>query len=70
MTIGDVFSKVRQTLCRHQFRGVDLSLRGADGMVRWPCHKCGKTFAAPYGILIQSHGPIGGPWTSLNEPTK
>ena len=50
----------KQRRCRHVFRGPDLQPRDADGMVTWPCSKCGKVHRLEYGLLAP--GEITGPW--------
>ena len=52
--------------CIHEFRGVDLPPRDADGMIRWPCSKCGEVFAMQYGLDAPGH--ILGPWTQPEPP--
>ncbi len=53
---------IQQKLCSHQFRGVDLGPRNFEGLVSWPCAKCGRVYQEPYGILMGNHGEITGPW--------
>jgi hypothetical protein len=43
---------VRQWLCDHEMYLDDLTPRDAAGMVRCPCHKCGKVLSAECGIAL------------------
>lgn len=53
---------IKQWLCRHIFKGSDMQPRNSDGLVIWPCSKCGKVFKEPYGLKMSDHGTITGPW--------
>ena len=46
--------------CAHVFRGIDMQPRDSDGLLPWPCSKCGKVFRMEYGLLAP--GEITGPW--------
>lgn len=50
----------RQRCCAHVFRGIDMQPRDSDGLLPWPCSKCGKVFRMEYGLLAP--GEITGPW--------
>lgn len=65
-----MFLKLKQLLCRHQFKGVDLQERNAEGNISWACCKCTKNYEAECGLDIGDHGTITGPWTKTkqNEP--
>lgn len=56
---------MRQWRCRHVFRGVDMGPRDADGLLVWPCNKCGKEHRMEYGLLAP--GEITGPWGVRDE---
>lgn len=49
--------------CSHEFRGLDMQLRDEQGIVRWPCCKCGKEFKAKSGLEILKHGKCIGEWS-------
>ena len=56
------FAKIlKQMFCRHRFDLDDLISRETtdDGLVHWPCWKCGKMFRAEYGLAIFSNGQAG-----------
>lgn len=55
----------KQRRCKHLFRGPDLRRRDAEGMVSWPCSKCGKMHHMEYGLLAP--GEITGPWGVRDE---
>lgn len=56
---------MRQWRCKHVFRGVDMGPRAADGLLVWPCSKCGKEHRMEYGLLAP--GEITGPWGVRDE---
>ena len=49
-------------LCQHEFKGKDMQARNEQGIVKWPCHKCGKVFEAEYGLKILENGKCIGEW--------
>lgn len=59
--VRDIFKRGKRErkgrlLCRHEFRLRDLKHRDEQGMVRWPCCKCGKEFIAENGLKILNKG--------------
>lgn len=48
--------------CKHVFRPCDMQPRDNEGMVTWPCSKCGKVFTEPYGLKILENGTCEGNW--------
>jgi hypothetical protein len=52
----------KQRFCSHVFRGPDMGHRNEQGVLAWPCSKCGKVYEFEYGLQAQDHGQILGPW--------
>ena len=53
----------KKAVCSHRFDLADLSARGDDVNVSWPCSKCEKVYTAHCGLAILSHGkPIQDKW--------
>jgi len=53
--------------CKHVFKGPDMQPRDFEGMIEWPCSKCGKTYREPYGLAMLKYGKITGPWGTVKE---
>ena len=52
----------KQKFCKHLFYGKDMIPRNDEGIVKWPCSKCGKMFSAENGLEILKNGKMGGSW--------
>lgn len=59
----DLQQKLKQYFCKHEFKGVDLTSRNKDGLVKWKCHKCKKIFIDSCGLNILKNGKCIGVWS-------
>lgn len=56
----------KRSVCRkrkHVFTGKDMGHRNEAGVLKWPCHRCGKVFEAEYGLKILENGTCTGEWS-------
>jgi len=53
--------RIRQWRCKHEARLCDLQPRDADGMVTWPCRKCGKVWRGDHGLALPLTWRVVGP---------
>lgn len=44
--------RVKRVFCKHEFNIYDSPGRDAEGMLDWPCYRCGKIFRVPYGLAL------------------
>lgn len=60
-------SLLNTPICKHEFKGKDMQPRDHEGIVKWPCYKCGKIFTAPYGLKILEKGRCIGSWCLIKN---
>lgn len=63
--ITRLFARLRRPrVCRHVFSGAQMGERNEQGILAWPCCRCGQLFHFEYGVQAGRHGVITGPWGS------
>lgn len=62
----EILSFLNKLFCSHVVLGNDLGERDSDGMVKWPCSKCGKVFKADCGLhILGPNVKCGGQWGEI-----
>ena len=58
--VNNIFTNMKQMLCKHLFRVKDMQVRNAEEKVKWHCHKCNKIFTGNCGLDILNNGKCDG----------
>lgn len=48
----NILLRIKQRFCTHTYQLIEMQPRNEQGLVKWPCMKCGKVWSGEYGLAV------------------